>query len=867
MTNLNSFIDSINALKLKDEHLEIEARFQEISYKHFTSLFNVLRKKTCDVSISKSVVSIIREGTNIGRLLELKFPNGNGKVEKQFRRKEIILPPVIESSMIVPFKLTASTEQSLEPCDMNNADIIRIKIRFSFRLQEYSDWLFDLTIMRELSGQSAKSSLKTIVNSTFKNIINVDNVFDVLQCDHNQKLYKYEVETEYIGKENITKDNILTTASFIINSIDPAFSGGSQYNQHIIDIANIIEYKKRLNRYTLKEILPQVELLTKNYYCKKFPPQNMFVTDKADGLRCVVIVKNSELIIITNQIQSPCHKLDIDPSIHIIADAELVNDIAYVFDVIKLNDINLVKQGYEQRHSYIPEVVSLINHPNVQGKKIYALSDNLENAIDSALKEDDLYERDGLIFIDGGQSYSNTKSLKWKPLKHTTIDFLAKKYNYAVPSYIKLKDDHDLYFLFNGISADNFLMMGMKICDNYKKLFNSSSSVTSNTYFPIQFSPSTCPYAYIYQHPKDGPPIDGKVIELGLTKYNTTSSVCIPDWKLTRIRTDRDNDVNSQKYFGNDFRIAELTWNIFLDPLTLDELKKGCNKSYFMETKGTIYFAQVSALSFIKERRIEKNSGTEWVIDLCSGRGADLGRFIRNKVQNLVCIDQDRTALSELIKRKYDIVNNVRLQRSRDKKPTWSRKKGTSISVISADVSDRKQVISKTKNIIPKAGADLIICNFAVHYFLESSTSLNNFITLCKDLLKPGGQLVLTFMIGELIFDILKDVSINESIDTYDHVIKNSLKKLYKDNLLLPTGQKIGVLLPFSQGEYYEEYLVNTEFLKEQFTNKGFTCGEVTNAKTYIPDFKHKFPQVYNLLNNDDKWYLDLFGELIITKD
>ena len=78
-----------------------------------------------------------------------------------------------------------------------------------------------------------------------------------------------------------------------------------------------------------------------------------------------------------------------------------------------------------------------------------------------------------------------------------------------------------------------------------------------------------------------------------------------------------------------------------------------------METKGTIYFAQVSALSFIKERRIEKNSGTEWVIDLCSGRGADLGRFIRNKVQNLVCIDQDRTALSELIKRKYDIVNNV----------------------------------------------------------------------------------------------------------------------------------------------------------------------------------------------------------------
>ena len=44
----------------------------------------------------------------------------------------------------------------------------------------------------------------------------------------------------------------------------------------------------------------------------------------------------------------------------------------------------------------------------------------------------------------------------------------------------------------------------------------------------------------------------------------------------------------------------------------------------------------------------------------------------------------------------------LELQRSRDKKPTWSRKKGTSISVISADVSDRKQVISKTKILFPK---------------------------------------------------------------------------------------------------------------------------------------------------------------------
>jgi hypothetical protein len=867
MIMINQFLDQVTEY-LANNNLtrspEIEARFKNVTYNNFTNLLNSLQTKEHTCKISKSVVSIRRVGNDTGLLMELNFPISGGKVQKSYKEKKILLPQVHDTSMILPFKLTMASEDPISELNMDNADLVRVKIRFSYEVPQFPNWVFDLTVMRQLDGASAESSLKTVVNSMLKPTVEPGTIVSVLDLENNNKIYKYEVEAEYRGDirtEPLTRQDIVSVLSFIIDSVDSSFIGGSKFNQILIDIANVIGYKRPISRYTLKEILPQVELLSKDIYCKHYPPINMYVTDKADGLRSILFVKDGKINILSNKLEA----LDVEVSddIFIICDGELVGDTIYIFDVLRLNDLDLVKEDYGSRSSYINQVVECLNNDHVKGKMIRSLSTDHQVAIDAALSPNDLYERDGLIFIEGGQSYSQTKSYKWKPLSHTTIDFLAKKYPYAVPNGIKLLPDHDLYYLFNGINGDNFLMLGLRTCDNYKKLFDMSNK----SYFPIQFSPSTSPYAYIYQHPKDGPEIDGKVIELVLKNYDVTKLPYLPEWQLVRIREDRQADVDSERYFGNDFRIAEMTWNIFLDPLTLEELKEGCNKSYFMETKGTIYFAQVNVLSFVKEQRIEKYAGTEWVIDACCGRGADLGRFLRNKVKNLVCIDQDRTALSELIKRKYDYLKILRKNKRSEGKHSWSRSKGTSISVIVADFNDHKQVIQKTTSIIPKDGVNLITCNFALHYFLESQKSLTSFVMTCKALLSRGGQLVVTFMIGERIFEALKDVAYGESVDTYDHVIKNSIKKLYKEDSLLPAGQKIGVLLPFSQGEYYEEYLVNTEALTEAFESKGFTCSKVVSVNSSIPAFKHSRPNIYNLLTKDDHWYLDFFGEMIITRN
>jgi hypothetical protein len=856
MDTVTDFIRQINALETKQD-LEIEARFKGIKCENFMSLLhNFEATPAHTVTVSKSVVSIIRRGTDTGILMHMNFPLDGGKIIKTYREKKII-HHLYENSMGLPFKLTAAMESEIPPCNMNAADIVRVKIRFSYQLPNFPNWIFDLTIMRQLTGSSAENSLGTVVNSMLKPKVDPTTVMNVL----NLADYQFEVEAEYKGTSKApTSDELFSVIQHIVASIDPTLAGGSEYNQYLIEVAKIIGYQKRLHRFTVKELLPQVNLLSKDIYCKNYPPQNFFVTDKADGVRAILLVRGSKLIILSNTLTI----VDLENNApNIICDCELVGSTAYIFDVMQFAD-PLATEHYGARVAYIERVVTTLKSDRVKGKKVHPMSGEHTAAIEKALETDNRYERDGLIFIQDGQPYLTTKTYKWKPLTQTTIDFLAKKYTYPIASSIKLKDNHDVYFLFNGISSDDFLYLGLRTCENYKKMFPSG---VSKSYFPVQFSPSTSPHAYIYQHPSDGPDIDSKVVELKLKSYDVTKLPYLPEWSLERIREDRQADIDSGKYYGNDFRVAELTWNIFLDPLTLDELKNGCSKSYFMETKGTIYFAQTNVLSFVKEKRIEKYAGSPWVIDAACGRGADLGRFLRNKIQNLVCIDQDRTALAELVKRKYDFVRLLRKERKNNKKQAWSRAKGTSVSVIVADMKNRKQVLQKTKSIIPKNGVDVIVCNLAVHYFLESQETLNNFVMICKELLKSGGQLAMMFMIGEALFDALKDTPYGESLDTYDLVLKNSVKKLYKEDTLLPTGQKIGVLLPFAKGEYYEEYLVNTEALTAAFEMHGFTCSKVITVNSSIPHFKHSRPNIYNLLSNDDKWYLDFFGEIVITKN
>ena len=126
---------------------------------------------------------------------------------------------------------------------------------------------------------------------------------------------------------------------------------------------------------------------------------------------------------------------------------------------------------------------------------------------------------------------------------------------------------HTLYFLFVGISADMMRQFGLTRCPGYAELFPAHERNTG--YFPIQFSPSDQPYAYLFHYPnetvgRDGKkvpsePIENRIVELGLPSLDSADgndATPAPGWQLNRVRSDRDEDLQRGRLFGNNFKTA-----------------------------------------------------------------------------------------------------------------------------------------------------------------------------------------------------------------------------------------------------------------------------------------------------------------------
>ena len=65
-------------------------------------------------------------------------------------------------------------------------------------------------------------------------------------------------------------------------------------------------------------------------------------------------------------------------------------------------------------------------------------------------------------------------------------------------------------------------------------------------------------------------------------------------WKLLKIRDDRQIDVNRGNYFGNDHRIAEITWHSIFWPLKLE---------HFLNEK-TKYINNLTANLYVNDNKI-----------------------------------------------------------------------------------------------------------------------------------------------------------------------------------------------------------------------------------------------------------------------
>ncbi len=907
----------------KNDNIELEIRLKGLNKETFCQLYEAIRTDSSFQLSSKPLetsINIISENIHerpiavktdvISYIRKLIFEKSI-KVSDTFHQKSSLSRPVIVPGYI-KCSIGLAKESPQESFSTQPSAIVRFKTRISFDILPPSSsgtnqpsWRVDLTAVKQDKLQAVGESLKSLQKTLFPPDLSLDNFQNNLDL-----MNQFEIEIEHIGTDkNIQPADIYFLINKMQQLVNPSHITEAEYQSEIYHIAEYIIHDNYLlkqfrNDARLKRLSNQAMTLIKStYYDQIYPPIGFLLTEKADGIRCFVSIGPESCKLITSAAlytlnssltQSAAHsKLPAKNSSYngdIIADCELIRpaqdqsqttlDAAIpesfsllLFDCIVLNGRNISNDGIEERIKVLPEVAAKIN--NIVGweaakpKKYIQLGGNAEQMA-AAFRE--IYEAkypykiDGLILSEPSKPYIETKNYKWKSYEHTTIDFLAIKCPQKVLG-IKpfiLKPSMTLYALFVGIDHSMREHLGLLLLPQYKSFFPDMETHSGN-YYPVQFCPSSDPYAYLYYHADKEPAIDHKIVEMRKNKEGS--------WELVRVREDRKME---KRYYGNDFKIAELTYINYIDPFELENLWKPSIR-YFSKDVSDIYQSINKYNRFVASLILKEHiADARRIIDLASGRGADLHRYEELGIEDALFIDIDQTAIAELIRRKLSYRDQAkafrakRLQGKRggenDALQPIPRHK-LSVHTLVADLKKPHELypLIDQFDFVPKT-VDGIVCNFAFHYLCDTIEHIHGILDFVAKMLRVGGLFIFTVFDGQKVFDMIHNLAQGETWKVIqDNNTKFSITKKYAGNKLSQAGQTISVLLPFS-GEAYDEPLCNIHYVISAAKKLGLELVLNRSFITHLDAFKTARPDLFNGLTSDDKSYIDLYSYVILRK-
>lgn len=815
MAYLQSLIDDINNNE-QFKKLEIEIRLLTNNVQFKAPKFVWFKYSVPDtISFAKSIMKMsgIQTGsqtanfiTNIndGKFIkQLTFLNGiqdKSKLSYQVKTHVDSVFLTTKDKHIADAKVGFAIETEAKASDAPvYVDLVRFKRRISIIPEDpaYAGWQIDITLVKEAKGTDSVQVLKTMRDTLFKS--------ESEPWDYADKI---EIEIERIAKTP------LKISEFKI--IDLLVFSKQSKLADIADAAKLRLYSD--NSTGFKRMGAQVIELTKSVFTNEVFPnlKNMWLTDKADGIRAFIIFGNGTYIVTSTNLTGI--KINDNHSKLAIADAEYLEDekSAYVFDMLVFDGRSVINKPFEERKELIAKVVG----GDIHSKEFVRLDGDFGSKIKAMLKEKRTYETDGLIMTMGGDKYLYTKNYKWKPLEKMTIDFLVRKCPHnllGVAPYIN-KPKRTLYFLFSYTDSKKFESLGMSYIKEYNQLFPNPDF----KYFPIQFATSIDPFSYLFWDKRE---LDGKIVELA---YDG-------GWKYYRTRDDKE--------FPNDFKIAELTYQNYFNPLTLDDITTGKSLGYFQEDDSKLHAASRHFNSFVKGKVLEPYADTPWIIDMAGGKGQDIFRYAKLNIKNLVYLEIDKDGISEIIKRRHALTGS------------------TKVYTIEMDLNAPTKSNIK---IIEKYGLHLcgkvpiIVCNLAIHYLIGGIKAIENLIKFIDYYLAPGGKFLFTAFDGKSVFDLISAHNWKWDV-RQGEVLKYSIHRAFKSNQMTSTNQKIKVKLPFSGDSYYEEYLVNNDFLEKMFKKYKFRRESFDSFAVYLKEYAKESPKGFAAMSDDDKEYASLY--------
>jgi hypothetical protein len=434
---------------------------------------------------------------------------------------------------------------------------------------------------------------------------------------------------------------------------------------------------------------------------------------------------------------------------------------------------------------------------------------------------------------------------QWSP-KPLAISFLCRE---CPSQYTKNYTKHagkTLYLLFLIITKKDYSFIQNNL-EFYNELFS-----TPEFQFPLHFSPSTKPYAYLFWSNLNLDKTHVNLIPKDPKKVFTTPSAYV-DWQFIS----KSNEAQSYRY------VEENIWNNYRNPIVFEDLiipVADINKQMyfpFVKRRTNIYDASIKFNNYVKGLFIENRSDL-FAMDFASGKAQDIWRYRKSNIKNLMLIEIDKDAVDLITDRKYS-------------------------AYMKHDSAQQLMVLNTDLNLPYKSNLDLIkslymnnlkhpqyiCCFFAFHYMTETTPQIKNITTLIGSLLGKGGEFLYTAFDAASIMKLLSDNKGQWDVYETNSGIKHrkySIKQAYKPADIKTASRKIKLTLPLNPDVYYDENLINDEIVDSEFKKHGIRVKKEGNFSELLANFKKINPRMFNLITPSDTTWISLYKYKLYVK-
>lgn len=642
---------------------------------------------------------------------------------------------------------------------------------------------------------------------------------------------KYEVEMEITSMD---QNMIMTYLMIILQHRQDNFYviPGNERRRVISEYRAIVQ-----NNYFVGA---QPETLHKEKISKLYKSEYS-VTDKADGERAFMIIdQNGSVYFVDNNLKEvfktdvvSCKIDDQSTSSTVSSDTSTVSDIRQGTPNCKKLYYSTVVDGELVKHNnkiyFLAFDILAYNNRDLRGNQEYDLRKRLDrlthvvktlseskyyvisvkhyyfgNVFSGSKRildsiDEKFYANDGLIFTPINEPYPLVKKwqnlLKWKPAELNTIDFYAKKIDGKTTAsssvwqlYVQGEIPQETKRKTQTVLFDIETLCGK----------DKSNVVTYETTF------------------------DDNLVDPTTGEFYKTDTVIEFKWdfslgKFVPLRTRWDKTANPSKH-GNFSKVACDIWNNINNPIEKEYLLKFY--SNVKSGKDDFFFERMRRFhNKIKEFLYNKYcKNTNSLLELCSGRGGDMHKWIYNNIKNVVGYDISDKNIEECGRRLQ--TTNI----NKDFKYDFYK-----MDLTRDDASDI--IYNNTQNTF-----DTVCCQFGIHYFFQSERTLDNIIEILDKNLKNQGRFIVTFMDNECLDNLFGGKN-SVSYEQDNEIVYFLEKQKTLTHSSFGNGLKITLNGNNILGEGSDEWIIDfTDFCK-RMELRGYRCIETELfSKLYNPN-------------------------------